>query len=172
MTLSECRSIFGHMEWADALAWKAVLGRPQQDQRVRDLLYHYHSTQWAYLQVWRGEAVRLPEASTFAGLAAVGSWARGYYRELRGYLDVLQEPSLLQTVRFPWATLVAERYGSAEPATLAESMLQIGLHSAHHRGQVATWVREHAGEPAVTDFIAWVWMGRPAPDWAPLDAAV
>jgi uncharacterized damage-inducible protein DinB len=48
---------------------------------------------------------------------------------------------------------------------VAECLLQLALHSAHHRGQVAAWLREAGGEPPLTDFIAWVWMRRPAPTW-------
>ena len=59
----------------------------------------------------------------------------------------------------------APRLGSAGPATVAECLLQLALHSAHHRGQVAAWLREAGGEPPLTDFIAWIWTGRPAPAW-------
>ncbi len=33
------------------------------------------------------------------------------------------------------------------------------------RGQNATRLRELGGEPPLTDYIAWLWKGRPAPDW-------
>jgi uncharacterized damage-inducible protein DinB len=167
MTPTECRDVFGHMEWADALTWSRVLALPslRQDTRTRDLLYHFHSTQWAYLQVWRGEPLCLPELSSFADLVAIASWARAYYRELPAYLQKLDEAALPRAVEFPFAAQVAERYGRAGPATLAETMLQIAMHSAQHRAQVASRVREHGGEPSVTDFIAWVWMERPAPAW-------
>jgi uncharacterized damage-inducible protein DinB len=167
MTLSESRDVLGHMEWADALMWRTVLALPslRGDTRARDLLYHFHSTQWAYLQVWRGEPLRLPELASLADLGAIASWAREYYRQLPAYLESLDEPALQRAVEFPFAAQVAERYGRAGPATLAETMLQIAMHSAQHRAQVASRVREHGGEPPVTDFIAWVWMERPAPAW-------
>ncbi len=40
----------------------------QQDPSTRECLYHCHSTQWAYLQVWRGEEIRIPELASFAAL--------------------------------------------------------------------------------------------------------
>jgi hypothetical protein len=41
----------------------------------------------------------------------------------------------------------------------------------YHRGQVATRLRERGGEPPLTDFIAWIWMHRPAPDGESVDGA-
>jgi len=37
-------------------------------------------------------------------------------------------------------------------------------HTTCHRGQVATRLRERGAEPPLTEFIAWIWMRRPAPD--------
>jgi uncharacterized damage-inducible protein DinB len=37
--------------------------------------------------------------------------------------------------------------------TVREILLQILFHGAHHRGQIASDVRAHGGEPALTDFI-------------------
>jgi uncharacterized damage-inducible protein DinB len=56
-------------------------------------------------------------------------------------------------------------------ATTGECLLQLALHTAYHRGQVATRLRERGSEPPLTDFIAWIWMHRPAPDWESVDRA-
>jgi uncharacterized damage-inducible protein DinB len=52
-----------------------------------------------------------------------------------------------------------------EAPTLAETMLQVASHSTYHRGQVNARLRELAGEPPLVDYIAWIWFGRPAPEW-------
>ena len=44
-------------------------------------------------------------------------------------------------------------------------MLQIPLHSLYHRGQVNARLREVGGEPPTVDYIAWMWLGRPAAEW-------
>jgi len=49
--------------------------------------------------------------------------------------------------------------------TLVETMLQIPSHSTHHRGQIATRLREIGGEPPITDFIMWAFTGKPAASW-------
>ena len=47
--------------------------------------------------------------------------------------------------------------------------MQVALHSTYHRGQINARIRELGGEPPLTDFIAWVWAGKPQPSW-PLGA--
>lgn len=73
-------------------------------------------------------------------------------------------------MQFPWAARGAEGAGSSGPATVGESLLQMVLHTTHHRGQVAVRLHEAGGAVPLTDFIAWVWMGRPAADRGVLDA--
>lgn len=161
------QTLFEHMEWADALTWKAVLGlhNAHEDSRLRDVLYHLHSVQWIYLQVWRGEPLRLPDLKDFADLAALEERARSYYRELPAFVRTLETGMLQRTVEFPWSAEVVKRLGSAGPATLGESILQVVLHSTYHRGQIASRVREAGGEPQTTDLIAWLWKERPEPEW-------
>jgi uncharacterized damage-inducible protein DinB len=78
----------------------------------------------------------------------------------------VQPPDVVTSlVRFPWADRLVERFGAVRPATWGESVLQLSTHSAYHRGQVARRLRELGGEPPLTDFIAWLWMDRPAADW-------
>jgi uncharacterized damage-inducible protein DinB len=48
---------------------------------------------------------------------------------------------------------------------------ELVLHTSYRRGQVATRLRERGAEPPLTDFIAWIWMGRPVPDWRDVEAA-
>ena len=44
-------------------------------------------------------------------------------------------------------------------------MIQVAMHTAYHRGQINTRVRELGGEPKLVDFIAWIWYGKPKADW-------
>jgi uncharacterized damage-inducible protein DinB len=156
MDVSEYRNLLSHMEWADSLIWKAVLRADplRRDQPTRERLYHSHSTQWVYLQVWRREQIRIPELATFPDLEALSSWARAYYRDLATYADALQGAALHRTIEFPWATQLMERFGTVAPATLAETILQVVLHTTHHRAQVASTLRGVGHAPPMSDFIA------------------
>ena len=79
MDLAECRSLLGHAEWADALVWQSALALPQEDAVVQARLHHLHGVQWAYLHVWRGEAIKPHELGTFATRRALCGWAREYF---------------------------------------------------------------------------------------------
>lgn len=171
MDLGDCRGLLGHAEWADAMVWKSVSGLGQEDPELREKLHHLHSVQWAYLHIWRGEAVKPRELSTLPTLAAIQSWAREYYRELPSYLTTLSDAALAREVRFPWADRLVQRFGRARPASWAESVLQVAMHTSYHRGQVARRLRQLDVEPPLSDFIAWVWMDRPAADWGDDEAA-
>jgi uncharacterized damage-inducible protein DinB len=171
MNLADCRALLGHAEWADALVWKAVPGGAERDAEVRAKLHHLHLVQWVYLHVWRGETIRPRELESFPTTSAVGAWARGYYEELSPYLAAVAEGDLSREVRFPWVDDLVRRFGQAHPATWAESVLQVAMHSSYHRGQVARRLRELDVEPPMPDYVVWLWMGRPIADWGSDEAA-
>ena len=171
MDLADCRALLSHAEWADALVWKAALSSGQEDDELRAKLHHLHLVQWAYLHIWRAEQVRPRELSTFPTLAGIRGWAREYYRELPSYLGALSDPDLGSEVRIPWADRLVQRFGRARPTTLAESVLQVALHSSYHRGQVVRRLRELDVEAPLSDFLAWIWMDRPEADWGEPEAA-
>jgi uncharacterized damage-inducible protein DinB len=167
MLVDHLGDLVGHMEWADALVWKSALALPAvaSDVGVRDRLYHMHSVQWAYLQIWRGDPLDIPDLSDFEDLRAVCAWAQEYYRSAPQYLEALDSDALGRRIDFPWAEQLVERWGKVHPATLAQTIQQVASHSTYHRGQVNTRLRELGGEPPLTDFIAWIWAGRPEPVW-------
>ena len=45
-------------------------------------------------------------------------------------------------------------------------MIQVTIHSTHHRGQFNARLRQVGGEPPLVDYIAWVCFGRPPAEWA------
>ena len=171
MDLAECKALMGHTEWAESVVWQAVLELPQHDAQLQEKLYHIHMVQWSYLHIWRGESVKPRELASFPTPQSLRTWAREYYDELPPYLAKLQPADLAREVRFPWADRLVQRFGNAQPAPWADSLLQVAMHSGYHRGQVARRLRELGAEPPLTDFIAWIWMGRPVADWGDDEAA-
>lgn len=167
MHTSELNQLIRHMQWSDASVWTSVMACPEAhaDTRTKLLLHHLHGVQWAYLQIWRGDALEIPDVSTFSDIAAICSWCREYYRELDPFLATLDPDVLKRHVEFPWAKELLQQWGEARPVTLGESVLQTSLHSTYHRGQVNSRLREMGAEPPLVDFVAWIWMGRPEPDW-------
>jgi uncharacterized damage-inducible protein DinB len=172
ITLNTITELFRHMEWADAAVWHSALqsADPQNDPKLRDYFYHLHLVQHAFLRIWRGEPLEasFPE---FKDLASMLSWVRSYYPELFAFAGNLKEEDLSSAMPMPWAGRITRRLGRApEITSIGETALQVALHSQYHRGQIGARLRECGAEPPLVDYIAWVWMGRPAPSWPHLPA--
>jgi uncharacterized damage-inducible protein DinB len=159
-----------HMEWADATVWQAVLAHDgaRGDQRLRDLLVHLHMVQRFFLLVWRGESILpLQSFSTFDALVDLQQRAASYYPDLRSFQGSLDEAALTRRVTMPFVAEEEKRLGMTfQPPTLAETIVQVTSHSTYHRGQVNARLREVGGAPPLVDYIAWLYFGRPAPDWS------
>lgn len=172
---------FRHMEWADAMVWNAVLASETAtaDETIRARLHHIHQVQRVFLSVWQGAFAHLQDSNERrqAVMAWVNkgnelrgadllAWGREYHRDVQLYLDSLTAESLTQIVTLPWGEMVAARIGQTPAASmLAETLQQVTMHSAYHRGQVNTRLREVGAEPPLVDFIAWVWLGKPTAQW-------
>jgi uncharacterized damage-inducible protein DinB len=163
------RQLIRHMEWADAEVWRAVQAHEPagRDSRLRELLTHLHVVQRLFLVVWQKQpfdpSKGRPEFATAADLRA---WARTYYPEANDFLDALDRQVLTEGVSMPWIESFESQLGRTfSTPTLGETMFQVTSHSTYHRGQVNARLREIGGEPPLVDYIAWIWFGRPEPDW-------
>ena len=167
MDARDFRDLLIQMEWADAQTWRAVRATPaaQSDERLKWLLHHSHLVQSIYLQAWRGDPFQLTELKDYPDLASIEAWARPYYPLVSAFASTVDESRFGEPVDFPWSSMIADKFGKVLPATLSESVWQVLSHSAYHRGQIATRIRELGGEPPVVDFLYWVWAGKPAPEW-------
>lgn len=167
MKLSNLNELYRHMEWADASVWHAVLASDpaRVDKKLRELFYHLHMVQRAFLRVWRGEARDTPYP-TFEDAESLMYWGRSYYPEAFAQLKSFTDGELLKPLNVPWASMVEKLIGRApEETTLGETALQVALHSLYHHGQINARLRELGGEPPLVDYIAWIWLGRPEADW-------
>lgn len=161
------RALFSHMEWADAVIWNAVVINTDAaaDPLMRARLEHIHMVQRAFLDVWR-RAPSAAQPANAADLLAIARAARAYYAEVSAYLTTLDEPALAQPVEVPWARRFGKLLGrEPDVPSLGETLLQVAMHSAYHRGQVNARLRELGSDPPLTDFIVWVWLGKPPADW-------
>ena len=162
------RDLFGHMEWADALIWKAALATENalSSDELRKRLFHVHATQRVFYQVWIGEEPEHRRVSEFPALPALLVWSQTYYRDLGQFLEALDPVRLDEPMPVPWAHYFASRMGiTPHDTTLGETMFQVVSHSTHHRAQNNLFLRELGARPPLVDYIGWLWMGRPAPEW-------
>src|SRR5262249_15513529 len=167
MNLNDLKDLYRHMEWADALVWRALLRSEsaRADEKIREYFYHLHLVQHAWLRAWRGQAndSAFPK---FDDARSLMRWGRDYYEAIFAQFENLTEESISAEMKLPWAEIVERELGRApERISIRETMLQIPLHSLYHRGQVNARLRAVGGEPATVDYIVWLWLDRPEADW-------
>lgn len=160
------------MAWADAYIWTTVLASPVavSDARLLTTFHHIHNVQHLFRQAWSNERIVFRDASDVPTAAGLAEWARDAHLKIQGFLAALDPAALGREFREPWTDQFEARFPRpATPHTLAESVVQVVLHTAHHRGQACTRLRELGCQPPTVDFLVWLWAGKPAPDWACLD---
>lgn len=154
------RDLSHYEAWADAEHWRALMACREalEDAQIRERLLHIHGVQRWYLTAMGGPPVDREELSRpFESIAGMAESFRRYHEELSRQLEPLTDGDYQRIVHLPW-------FSTARPA-LAESLMQVFLHSQYHRGQNATRLREVGGNPPSSDYIIWLTKGRPAPVW-------
>jgi len=167
MHLRTLTDLYRHMEWADALLWSAVTdaGAATADAKVRATLYHVHLVQHAFLRTWRGDAMETP-FPTFEELPGMMAWGRMFHHQAAAFIEALEAEDLARPMPVAWSATVEAAIGQPpETTTIGDTVLQVALHSIHHRGQLNVRLRELGATPPLLDYIAWIWYGRPAADW-------
>jgi uncharacterized damage-inducible protein DinB len=167
MILESILKLFRHMEWADALVWSVVLSSEaaRKDSDVIKRLRHTHTVQNAFLNTWKGNQ-HASNAGDSLTLVELLQWARNFHVMAQEYIGSLAEESLEKQIVVPWSRGIEQRIGRpASITTLGDTALQTVLHSTQHRGQVTLRLHELGIERTLTDFIVWLWIGQPKPDW-------
>ncbi len=168
MTRVFLKDLCDHMEWADATVWQTVVNIEEHpdDGNLRELLFHLHSVQQVFLDVWTGKEVTTPDPASFTDLRDMLAWAKKYYTAVFAFLNDLPEDRFEESLPIPWARLFEKHIGHpAGTTTLAETMFQVVLHSTYHRGQINRRIKELGGKPPLVDYIVWLWRGRPESAW-------
>jgi uncharacterized damage-inducible protein DinB len=159
--LETLRDLYAHQEWADAEHWTAIEScKPAlSDDELRDRLAHLHIVQRGFLKVFKGEPINLKEEfGKKPSLAELKASARVYHQEVIPFMGAIPAERLDEKVVVPW-------FPAGFSPTFREAALQAVMHSLYHRGQNATRIKQLGARPPVTDYIAWVFKGRPAPIW-------
>ena len=157
------RDLYRHQVWADAEHFRAIGVHPEacNDKAIRDRLHHIALVQRAFLWMIgdRQEAFVITKAEDFPAFDAVLSYARDHHARLAPAIAALTGDRLAESIVVPWFN------DPPLSLTVAEALMQGAMHSHYHRGQNATRLRELGGEPPSTDYIVWLWKGRPEADW-------
>lgn len=155
------QDLLTHSEWANAVffnAWGKSPAREHEEMRTR--VAHILGVQQGFLSVFRGEQPGGPPGGAPPSFDELKSKAEKVHAELNGFVAGLEPESLTRTVRIPWFP---------EPPcviTIAEALVQVAMHTQHHRGQCMTRLKDFGGEPKNVDWIIWVWKQRPKARWS------
>jgi len=160
--LEELRDLYAHMAWADAVHWH-VVGKHEaarEDDAVRTRIHHIVTVQRAFHSLIRGEAPEIRELSDYGSFDEVRTEVVSFHEEAAGFLESADEARLAAEIDVPWFQEPACRVSTKE------AMTQVAMHSQNHRGQNATRFRELGLKSPTTDYIVWLWKGRPKPRWS------
>ena len=157
--LDMLQDLVRHKWQANAAMLQAVrqLDAASQDEEIRKLLHHIlQANRYWLLLALQKEFVTAEEMSVSDNLDdLIGRFRETSFVELDWILQ-LPESELVRQLR---ARALPDRSFS-----VAESILQVCLHSHGHRAQCASRLRALGGTPPMMDYIAWV-VQKPDPDW-------
>lgn len=154
------RDLLNHAEWADAVFFHAWGKSPARDnEELRARVAHLVGVQHAFLSVLHGEKPGGPPDGPPPTFAELQTRAETGHAKLHEFTASIDPGTLSRTVTIPWF--------SDPPCviTCAEALVQVALHTQHHRGQCLTRLRDFGGEPKNVDWIIWLWKQKPRGRW-------
>ena len=162
--LSYIKDLSEHMAWADSKIWTEVMkiSKHSNIKDIFDLLFHLHSVQHAYLCIWTNQQLDQFENIKFDNLDDLSNWRLDFHKKNERFISGMDEEKLTQPVNIPWTKYLEKKIGKKpDTSNLIQTILQVIMHSTYHRAQINTKIREVRGEPPMTDYIFWVWIGKP-----------
>jgi uncharacterized damage-inducible protein DinB len=158
--LSFLRDLLAHAEWANAVFFHAWGKSPARDhEELRRRVEHLIEVQQRLLSLVRGKIPAAAPGGPPAAFAELKTRAEKCHASLHEFAATLTAESLSATVRMPFFP---------DPPcviTTAEAIVQIAMHTQHHRGQCMTRLRDFGGEPKNVDWIVWLWRQKPSARW-------
>ena len=147
------RLLYHYERWANDRTLASIEEGEEAGSTVR-LFSHILAAQDVWLTRLRGE-----------DSSAIVIWPARSVDECRAALKRLDVEILAFLGRIDEAFLEREIVYSNQTGrefrnTPDEILTHLGLHSQHHRGQIALQLRQHGKQPAVTDFIAFRRQGQ------------
>jgi uncharacterized damage-inducible protein DinB len=155
------RNLMAHAEWANGVffhAWEKSPAREHEEMRRR--VGHVVGVQDGFLAVLKGKTPGSPPDGPPPSFDQLKSRAQVSHTGLKNFVAEADDASLAKVVCIPWFP---------EPAcnvTVAEALVQVAMHTQHHRGQLMTRLKDFGGEPKNVDWIIWLWKQKPAPRWS------
>ena len=146
------RRQFVYDEWANREVIAAVRASKAGTERSLQLISHILSAERIWLERLRGMPQTLPVWPTF-DLEECERQAAEMGQLWREYLDLVTAGDVSLSISYK------NSKGEGWTSTVDEVLTHVVMHSAYHRGQIASHMRESGETPAYTDFIHGVRQG-------------
>ena len=140
------RRQFAYDEWANREVLTAIRTSAGASGRSLQLMAHVLSAERLWLERLRQQPQSLPVWSTF-NLEQCEAQATELGRLWRQYLELITAGDVAQSVSYK------NSKGEAWTSTVLDILTHVVMHSAYHRGQIASHMRTSGQTPASTDFI-------------------
>src|SRR5262249_41351933 len=152
--LSHLRDLLAHAEWANAVFFHTWGKGPARDhEELRRRVGHVIGVQEGFLAVLLEQSVGRPPEGAPPSFDELLARAKSSHNGLRTFTESLESAGLTKKIRIPWFP---------EPPcaiSVAEALVQVAMHTQHHRGQLMTRLKDFGGEPKNVDWIIWLWKG-------------
>lgn len=145
------RALFEHMAWADSALLDAIQAQAGafEDEQLRKWLHHIVSVQRFFLGLVQGRTLDIQrEQQVPASFDAMKQLFDEAHQDGIAFTGQLQDSQLARPIEMP-------RMREFKPA-LKDVLIQVVMHSEHHRAQCAARLRTLGGQPKITDYILWV----------------
>jgi len=148
------RKLIEHLKWADAAALEALRRSSGSDTQALTIYSHVLGAE----AVWLARLAGRPSDVAvwpILSLEQAASLAERNAAELDALLASLSPDDLGREIDYRTSD------GRAFRSSIEDILLHVALHGSYHRGQIALLIRGGGGEPASTDYIAFI-RGAPA----------
>lgn len=146
------RREFSYDAWANLEVLGAIQAAGGEDARSLILMSHILAAQRVWLERLKHQPQSVPVWPTF-DLNRCQQEAVDLSKLWHDHLDLLTAGDVSQSVTYK------NSRGEEWTSTIADVLTHVVMHSAYHRGQIASHMREAGQTPAYTDFIHGVRQG-------------
>jgi uncharacterized damage-inducible protein DinB len=140
------RRQFAYNVWANQEVLRAIRAAGGENARSLQLMSHILAAE----RVWLERLTQRPQSVPVwpeANLGQCESEAAALGRLWFEYLDGIQDGNISHSVSYK------NTKGEAWQSTISDVLTHVVMHSAYHRGQIASHMRASRQTPAYTDFI-------------------
>ena len=154
MTVADyLRKEFAYNAWANEAVLAAIRASSGENSRSLQLMSHILAAE----RVWLERLRQVPQSVPVwpePDLKRCEADAADLQQKWHGYLDLATAGDLWQTISYK------NTKGEAWTSAILDVLTHVVMHSAYHRGQIASHMRAIGQTPAYTDFIHAVRQGQ------------